>query len=83
MDLFQSILANLKKKLDIETNKTEDIARITSVVLGMTITPSMISCRGKELSLKLPPTARMKLTLKREVLLLALQKESISITTIR
>jgi len=83
MDLFQSILANLKKKLDIETTRTEDIARITSGVLGMTVTASMISCRGKELSLKLPPTARMKLTLKRQALLLALQSESIDIISVR
>jgi len=83
MDLFQSILANLKKKLDIETTRTEDIARIVSTVLGMTVTSSMISCRGKELFLKLPPTARMKLNLKRQAILLALQKESIDITSVR
>ena len=83
MDLFQSILANLKKKLDIETTRTEDIARIVSGVLGMTVTASMISCRGKELSLKLPPTARMKLTLKRQAVLLALQRESIDIISVR
>lgn len=83
MDLFQSILANLKKKLDSETARTDDIARIVSTVLGITVTSSMVSCKGKELVLKLPPTAKMKLTLKRQTVLLALQSESIDIISIR
>jgi|GEM_PF-3071518 len=82
MDLFQSILANIKKKLDSETVQTETIARIASEVLGMTVTVSMIHMKGKQLVLKVPPTARMRLLVKRPQLLSALQKESIAIVSI-
>jgi len=83
MDLFQSILANIKKNLDRETGKTEAIAKIVSSVLGMTVTPDMVVRKGKDITLKLAPTARMKLTLKRQAVLLALKEEHIDVVSIR
>ncbi|MBY0328801.1 hypothetical protein K2Q02_01770 [Patescibacteria group bacterium] len=83
MDVFQSILATLKKKIDTQATRTDTIAEIVGTVLGMTVTSSMIICRGKELLLKLPPTARMKLTLKRQAILLALHEASIDIVSVR
>jgi hypothetical protein len=82
MSLFQSILADIKKKLDKETGQTEIIARVATTILGITITPSMVLQKGSHISIKLPPTARMALTLKRPELLRALQKESIAVVSI-
>ncbi len=82
MSLFQSILADIKKKLDKETGQTEIIARVATTILGITVTPSMVLQKGSHISIKLPPTARMALTLKRPELLQALQKESITVVSI-
>ncbi|MFZ4500122.1 MAG: hypothetical protein ACOYMZ_01330 [Minisyncoccia bacterium] len=82
MSLFQVILADIKKKLDKETGQTEIIARVATTILGITITPSMVLQKGSHISIKLPPTARMALTLKRPELLQALQKESITVVSI-
>lgn len=82
MSLFQSILADIKKKLDKETGQADVIARVASSVLGTTVTPSMVVQKGSHVSIKLPPTARMALTLKRPELLQALQDESIEVISI-
>ena len=82
MSLFQSILADIKKKLDKETGQVDIIARVASTVLGITITPGMVMQKGSHISIKLPPTARMALTLKRPELLRALTDESIEVTSI-
>lgn len=82
MSLFQSILADIKKNLDKETGQTEIIARVATTILGITVTPSMVLQKGSHISIKLPPTARMALTLKRPELLQALQKESIKVVSI-
>ena len=82
MSLFQSILADIKKKLDRETGQTEIIARVATTILGITVTPSMVLQKGSHISIKLPPTARMALTLKRPELIQSLQKESITVVSI-
>lgn len=82
MSLFQSILADIKKKLDKETGQVDVIARVATTILGITITPNMVLQKGSHISIKLPPTARMALTLKRPELLQALQKESITVVSI-
>lgn len=77
MDLFQSILTGIKKKLDSENDQCEKIARIASEVLGMTVVATMVVYKKSNIQLKLPPTARMALNLKRPELLQALQREGI------
>lgn len=82
MDLFQSILANIKKKLDSEAGRTETIARVISENLGVTVSPGMVIQKGTHITLKIPSTARMALTMKRQAILLALQKEGVTILSI-
>lgn len=82
MDLFQSILSTIKQKLDIETLQTEKIASVVSTVIGIPITSAMIIVKGTKLTLIIPPTMRMKITLKRQTLLLALQENNLRITSI-
>lgn len=82
MNLFQSILSDLKKKIDAKHANTEVVARIISDSLGITIAPSAITKRGTHISLRIPATVKMRLTIKRQEILLALQKEGFSIFSI-
>ncbi len=82
MSLFQSILADIKKKLDTETLHIDSIARIASTVLGITVTPSQVVQKGSHIRFNLSPTARTALILKRPELLQAIQNEHSTITSI-
>lgn len=82
MSLFHTILADIKKKFDSESLEGETIARITSDTLGITVTASMVVHKGSHIQFKLPPTARTALMLKRPLLLEALKREQIKVTTI-
>lgn len=82
MDLFQSILANIKQKIDKETFATETIAAIISKTAGITIDKTMIVQRGSHITLKVSPTIKSAVLFKRPQILEAFKKEGFSIVSI-
>lgn len=82
MDLFQSILANIKQKIDKETLATETIAAIISKAAGITIDKTMIVQRGSHITLKVSPTIKSAVLFKRLQILEAFKKEGFSIVSI-
>lgn len=82
MSLFQSILADLKKSIDIQTEHTEMIAKICSEVLHVTITSDQLSITRGKVVLRIPSTVKMALKLNQEVLLKKVQAFDPSIHTI-
>ncbi len=73
MSLFQSVLADLKKNIDKQTQYTDTIARICTEVLRVTITSSQVSITKGKLSLRIPSTVKMALKLNHDILLKKVQ----------
>lgn len=82
MSVFQSILTDLKKAIDIRTTHTETLARICTDVLGVTILPEQVSVSKGVLVLRIPSTIKMTLVLKRDVLLQKVRAYDALITSI-
>lgn len=82
MNVFQTILSELKKKIDAKHASTEIVARIISEQIGFTIDPSFVVQKGSHIQVRVSPTIKMQITLKRQDILLALQKEGYSISSV-
>ncbi|MES2224795.1 MAG: hypothetical protein V4478_02290 [Patescibacteria group bacterium] len=83
MSLFHTILSQLQEKIAKETTATETVAGIVSTVLGTTIAPSQITISKTTLRLKVAPTVKMVLTLRKQKLLASLQEAGVAITEIQ
>jgi hypothetical protein len=83
MSLFHTILAQLQEKITKETDATEAIAGIVSEVLHTAITPNQIQVQGTTLRLKVPPTLKMTLMLRKQKLLASLQEAGVDIREIQ
>lgn len=83
MSLFHNILAQLQEKITKETNATETIAGIVSEVLRTTVAPSQIQVQGTTLRLKVAPTLKMTLMLRKQKLLASLQEAGVDIKNIQ
>ena len=81
--LFQKILDDLKQKIVAQGAYKGVVCKTLSDLLHTTITPDMV-VKFKEgvLTLKIPPTVKMALSLKKDVVLTELQKEGIDVRTI-
>lgn len=82
MNVFQTILSELKKKIDAKHANTEIVARIISEQIAFPIDSSFIIQKGTHIQVRVSPTIKMQITLKRQAILLALQKQGYSITSI-
>ncbi len=83
MSLFHNILSQLQEKIAKETTATETIAGIVSTVLGTTVTPAQITINKTTLRLKVAPTIKMVVTLRKQKLLASLQEAGVAITEIQ
>ncbi len=79
MDLFQSILSQLKDKIAKDGAVTEDSAKIISDIVKTTITPNQITIVKGVLRIKASPTLKMVLLLNNTKILKALQESGVNI----
>jgi hypothetical protein len=79
MDLFQSILSQLKDKIDKGSAVTVDAAKVISDITKATILPDQISIVKGVLKIKASPTLKMVLMLNNAKLLKALQDSGLEI----
>lgn len=79
MDLFQSILSQLKDKIDKDSSVTVEAAKIISTITKATITSDQITIVKGVLRIKASPTLKMVLMLNNAKILKALQDEGIKI----
>ncbi len=82
MSLFQTILREVRARLDSEKHKNEDIAQIISEAIGVPILDSQVSIKKGALHITAMPTVKMAIMVKKEVLLRAFKERSIPIYTI-
>lgn len=82
MNIFQNILADIKKKIDAKHVNSEVVARIVGEKIGYKITPEMIIQKEGHIKINIPPTVRMQLMIKRQDIILALNKEGFKISSI-
>lgn len=83
MSLFQSVLAQLQEKIIKNHTDIEQVARIVSMVLGVTIVSESLLLKKGILTITAPATVKMAIKLKQKALITALFEEGISVTTIR
>lgn len=83
MDLFQSILSQLKDKIDKDSTVTVDAARIISEVTKATVSPDQITIVKGVLRIKATPTLKMVLMLNNVKILKALQDGGVRITKVQ
>jgi hypothetical protein len=82
--LFQKILADLKQKIVAQGAYKTVVSDVLTVELGTTITPDMvIGLKDGVLTLGVSPTLRSVISLKKEALIRALQKENVMVYVIR
>ncbi len=79
MDLFQSILSQLKDKISKDSAVTEDAAKIISDIAKTTILPDNITIVKGVLRIKASPTLKMVLMLNNAKILKALQESGMKI----
>ncbi|MDB5254737.1 MAG: hypothetical protein JWL92_113 [Candidatus Nomurabacteria bacterium] len=79
MDLFQSILSQLKDKIDKDSSVTVDAAKIISDITKTTILPDQITIVKGVLRIKASPTLKMVLMLNNAKILKALQDSGVKI----
>lgn len=79
MDLFQSVLAKLKEKIDADSSVTVEAAKIISEITKTTVVPDQITIVKGVLRIKASPTLKMVLMLNNAKILKALQDGGIKI----
>ncbi|MEO5646291.1 MAG: hypothetical protein ABIO57_00785 [Candidatus Paceibacterota bacterium] len=79
MDLFQSILSQLKDKITKDGAVTEDSAKIISDIVKTTIQPDQVTIVKGILRIKASPTVKMVLMLNNAKILKALQDSGVKI----
>jgi hypothetical protein len=79
MDLFQSILSQLKDKIDKDSSVTVDAAKIISDITKTTILPDQITIVKGVLRIKASPTLKMVLMLNNAKILKVLQDSGVNI----
>jgi hypothetical protein len=84
MSLFSSILVQLKQKIDVENAYKDVVIRVVKEIIGVSIdTESILSLKDGVLVLKVHPTLRGAIILKQPQLIETLQKNNLSVQTIR
>jgi hypothetical protein len=79
MDLFQSVLAKLKEKIDADSSVTVDAAKIISDITKTTISSDKITIVKGVLRIKASPTLKMVLMLNDAKILKVLQDSGVKI----
>ena len=83
MNLFQSVLSQIKEKIGLEEDKINSVVTIIKTITAISISSSEVQIKKGVLILKTQPTVKMALLLKKESIISALHKEGIKITTIQ
>lgn len=79
MDLFQSILSQLKDKIEKDGAVNEHAAKVISDILKTTIAPDQLSVTKGTLRIKASPTLKMAIKLNNAKILKALQDTGMKI----
>lgn len=78
MDLFQTTLAALSKKLHGASLYKKDIATTVSALLHVSISEDAISIKNKKIYIHVSPTIKTALLLKKSAILKELEKYDIT-----
>jgi len=79
---FNILLAKIKERLDIEQGKTEQVREIIKEYTGITITDNQIVIKKGVAIVSLPPTVKMAVFVKREIILAQCKERGIPIVSI-
>jgi len=79
MNLFQSVLAELSKKIHSASLYKKDIAETLSTLLSVPITEDQVVVKGTTIHIRVSPTIKTALILKKKAVLEGLKKYNITL----
>ncbi len=79
MNLFQSVLAELSKKIHGASLYKKDIAETLSTLLSIPITEDQVIVKGTRIHIHVSPTVKTALVLKKKTLFEGLKKYNITL----
>ncbi|HTH93557.1 MAG TPA: hypothetical protein VL576_03715 [Candidatus Paceibacterota bacterium] len=82
MSLFHSILSQLQEKIEKGSDQSEKIASIITSIIGTTVSKDQIVVQKTTVRVKVAPTIKMAISLKKEKILTALKEANLQIDTI-
>ncbi len=83
MNQFFSILSQIKERLNKEQNKVDDIVTIINESAKVVVTVGMLKIIKNTVVLQVPPTVKMVIFSKKDLILLKFQENKIPIYSIR
>lgn len=83
MSLFDSILHNLKKKIDAEHAYKDVVIECVASILHISLSKDGITLKSGVLYIQTAPPAKMAILLKKEALIEALQEKQIKVSVIK
>lgn len=83
MSLFQTLLSQIEKQLETNNARKALFVAVLRDVVGVTIDPDSISVKDTVLYLRVSPTVRMAISLKKQKIIAAFKEKEIVISDVR
>lgn len=79
---ISTLLQGFKRRFDTEQGRSEEIAKIMSVISGLSISKDNITIRKGVVIVTVPPTAKMAILINKEAILRTCKEKGIAVGAI-